>query len=527
MVWFFDIDGTVINNIKQYYYAWYNFATNRGITWNTQNFDKYDFRAIFNPNEEVPVEEFETSAEFADFYIEDVFEGVIETINKLKEMGDTVFFLTSRNPEYKVALTPKIRELFNNILPKGRKTEKLICITEQWAISKGLNPRDIIFAEDKVSVVEQFKGNCICVDDSPHKIEAYVNAGIYTLIMDAPFNKDCGNNKGIRFSHYNELLAIRNKVISWIADKDENKKMNFEESREELLERVKRLTAQNKSLEENDQELKASVASLKKELELATEELSKCRAREHAAKHRTEGNVPVQDTTTVFKELERCKAEMERMQKETERKDALIENFQKENLALRKSLEDWVFKGRKTFCTLNHDYISNFFDAVEASIGMFRTPNVEKRQRYFGVIKKLASAFGDRKIPYCVSRNSALLMYGVDTDITEVNLYVPYDKINTAVGALLLEFDVPYSIRRDTPEASVVITFSIDGVRVKISSGARAIIRGHVIDNLFTDKTSTRNINGISVQSVDELKEDARILGDMDFARKVNTLSIL
>ena len=527
MVWFFDIDGTLIDNIKAYYEAWYKFATKRGVTWKTYDYSKYSFQEIFHPDSEVYTMEFETSEEFADFYIDEVFEGAIETINKLKEMGDTVFFLTSRDPFYNVALTPKIRELFNNVYPEKRGTVKLSCITEQWAISKGLNPRDIIFAEDKVSIVEQYKGNCICVDDSPQKIKAYVDAGIYTLIMDAEYNKDCGNNKGIRFSRYDELLAIREKVASWIAARKEHEKMAFDETREELLERVKRLTAQNKSLEENDQELKTSIAGLKKELELATEELSKCRAREHAAKHRAEGNTPVQGTTALFKELERCKTEMARMQKEIERKDALIENFQKENLALRKSLEDWVFKGRKTFGTLKHDYISNFFDAFEASIGLFRVPNVEQRKRYFGVIKKLASAFGDRKIPYCVSRNSALLMYGVDTDMTEVTFYVPSDKIDNEVGALLWELDIPYSIRRDTPEASAVATFSIDGVRVKVLSGSRAVIHGQVIDNLFLDKTVTKSINGISVQSIEEMKKDARILGDEGFARKVNTLSIL
>lgn len=522
MIWFFDIDGTTIDNIGKFYSAWYEYATARNIAWTKYDFTQYGIKNIFGPTTEVDIEEFESSAEFADFYIEDTFEGVVDVMKALLEKGDTIRFLTSRNSGYRVELTPKIRALFGSELAANRKTISLDRLTLKWVESLGLGEIGVVFAQDKVAAIKAFQGRCICVDDTPEKINKFIEAGFDCLVKDAKYNKDCGSN-GRRFSDWKELLNLREVIINAMEDRNDWEELDLREACSNLTEENRALREQNDSLTEDLTALKEVVKTLTQEKEQMAKLLQEYRVKEINQREKEVVNGSKGNT-----ELAKDNNLIDVLKRDIECKASKIKVLQEENDVLQSTLADFVYKGKRAVMPMRLTVGLGLASINLMSVSkVYSNQRLTRREALFGCINKLTYVLGKLGVRYALSGKTALLMYGCDEDVYTITVYVSKKDIKYVGNILSTEFGIPYSSRLDTPEALEIVEFALDGIRVKITCGARSLIGDNVIDNVFTDKTPINTINGVYVQRPEQLEEDARILGDDELLRKAKALKTL
>lgn len=297
MIWFFDIDGTIIDNIDMFYQAWFKYAINRKIAWAAYNENEYGIKNIFEPLSPVDISDFEQSEEFADFYIGRSFPGAIKVIHKLIGRGDCVKLLTSRNPDYRLPITRSIRKLFGDSLAPDRKTVSLEVLTRKWAEVHMIDPDSIIFREDKVSVVSEFAGRCICVDDAPKKIDAFNNIGVTCLIKDARYNQNCA---GPRFKDWSDFLILADAMATTLM-KLRDVEMQEDAKQDEEETSTKRSTDNDIKHSEVERALQAEAEAAREEARKLKEELKAANEKnaELQEKLRASGNTQLQGLSVV------------------------------------------------------------------------------------------------------------------------------------------------------------------------------------------------------------------------------------
>ena len=297
MIWFFDIDGTIIDNIDMFYQAWFKYAINRKIAWAAYNENAYGVKNIFEPLSPVDISDFEQSEEFADFYIGKAFPGAIKVIHKLIGRGDCVKLLTSRNPGYRLPVTRSIQKLFGDSLAPNRKTISLEVLTRKWAEVNMIDPDSIIFREDKVSVVSEFAGRCICVDDTPEKIDAFNNIGVACLIKDARYNQNCA---GPRFKDWSEFLKLADAMSATLM-KSRDAEIQEAAKRDEEEAFTEQAANNDDKYSEVERALQAEAAAAMEEIRKLREELKAANEKnaELQEKLRACGNAPLQGLSVV------------------------------------------------------------------------------------------------------------------------------------------------------------------------------------------------------------------------------------
>ena len=297
MIWFFDIDGTIIDNIDMFYQAWFKYAINRKIAWAAYNENAYGVKNIFEPLSPVDISDFEQSEEFADFYIGKSFPGAIKVIHKLIGRGDCVKLLTSRNPGYRLPVTRSIQKLFGDSLAPNRKTISLEVLTRKWAEVNMIDPDSIIFREDKVSVVSEFAGRCICVDDTPEKIDAFNNIGVTRIIKDARYNQNCA---GPRFKDWSEFLKLADAMSASLM-KLRDVEIQEAAKRDEEESSTERADNNGDKYSEVERALQAEAEATMKEMRKLKEELKAANEKnaELQEKLRASGNAQLQGLHVV------------------------------------------------------------------------------------------------------------------------------------------------------------------------------------------------------------------------------------
>lgn len=126
------------------------------------------------------------------------------------------FFKSFGNDIFKYLETfPKVVECINGWYDEGHNVTIITArpleakeVTEEWLSLKGIKYHELIFDEEKGQIAKE-KGIEIFVDDHPKVVEAMFKAGVETIFMAIPKNRNNFTSEGIyRVKNWDESYSV-------------------------------------------------------------------------------------------------------------------------------------------------------------------------------------------------------------------------------------------------------------------------------------------------------------------------------
>lgn len=180
----FDIDDTLIN-LREYAFQLYNKKLKQNVGLDVyQTIKTLEIHEVFGLDAKAGGKLWNSLAE--EIYFSDclVFEGALETLQKLEQEGHEIFYITARNPEH---------------------CER----TKKWMRDRGFPIQDDHFFcgmkdDEKISIIQKLKLDYY-FDDKPAVLETLLNIPTKVYAFDNPYNQHV---KVPRLKHWSEFQKV-------------------------------------------------------------------------------------------------------------------------------------------------------------------------------------------------------------------------------------------------------------------------------------------------------------------------------
>ena len=191
MIWFIDIDGCLCDNRDEFIKRCSAWLDNNMILHSSPVTSEYLFSTTFNVDKELAVPCFE-SEEFAGYYITEPADGAVEFLQSIDKSKDMIVMLTGRNPDDRIPITEELHA-FLGCNYDNRKTISIGAITKRWLDRYEVPYDNIIFRQNKVEFIEEFRYSAIAIEDDPRILEGYITNNIPCIAMRADYNEGIAN----------------------------------------------------------------------------------------------------------------------------------------------------------------------------------------------------------------------------------------------------------------------------------------------------------------------------------------------
>lgn len=189
-----DIDDTITSNYPVYYKTIKNYLKINNLDRKIINKKtNYATEMITWQNDE---EKFAFLNQYIEVMLEDAIErkGASKYINKIKELGHEIYFITARHKNY-------LKD------PEG--------MSIRWLNRKKINYDKIFVGYEKKAEISQEIGIDVFIDDMPNTLLDFKDTNIKLMIMTNPHNKNFKDNRIERVKTWKQIYKkIKNMTLS-------------------------------------------------------------------------------------------------------------------------------------------------------------------------------------------------------------------------------------------------------------------------------------------------------------------------